>query len=560
VIGGFGPTNLTVADADGDGDPDVYAATQGSSATGDVTFLPDDGGTLGAATIVESSHQPNDVAIADFDGDGAPDMAVPNRGSGTGAIHPRGSGAAFEAPPTFPTFSAPDTVATADFNVDGALDVASTVPLAKVVDVKLNDGNGGLVQGATIASDQPYPSSVWAADLGGNTAPDLVWVASSFPTQFGYSLNNGDGTFSAATFVTVHTCGIGRVTTADVNGDGAQDVLVGAGEFGGCSAAADNGVSVSINDGTGQFAPDTFVALDRLPGMVLGADMNNDGILDLVGASRTANEGDVAVALGTGGGAFDTPLLQSTGAGHRELVVADFDDDGAPDVATTDGFYEMTSVLMNTGTGALAAPLDLPAEVVNGLLNEVAITAGDVNADGAIDIAVANRSGKDLGVYFGHGDGSFDTPQLRYGMHTDLTDIALADMNGDGQLDAIGPTDPDSFGGTAVAARTAAPAAAGPGVSVLLNGGEAVRTGSLTVGFTGTGHGVVKSKPLGVACSSVCRVTFARGEVVHLAARPARGSIFVGWSGACTGKDRCTVTIGRSTRVLAKFVTPSPHS
>ena len=106
---------------------------------------------------------------------------------------------------------------------------------------------------------------------------------------------------------------------------------------------------------------------------------------------------------------------------------------------------------LNDGSGNLAPPTTYPGESLPGIVNQWALDTGDVNGDGNLDIVVANRTGRDIGVYFGHGDGTFDVEQMRYGMHADLTDVELADMNGDGGLDAVGPTNPT--GTIATAAR-----------------------------------------------------------------------------------------------------------
>ncbi|MDQ4039773.1 MAG: FG-GAP-like repeat-containing protein [Actinomycetota bacterium] len=581
VEAGFGSVNLTLADHDGDGDLDVYSATQGSSFTGDVSFLPNTGGgLLGPTQIIESSHQPHDIATADFNGDSRLDMAVANSGSGTGAMHQQGLGTAFEAPPTYPTFAAPDTVATADFNGDAALDVASTIPTGKLVDIKLNNGSGVLNASSTVASGVGSPTSIWAANLNADAAPDLAWAAGGQPPRYAVALNKGDGTFGQAAFLPSATCGMGRVTSADIDGDSDQDVLVGSGQYGGCTGVPDDAVAAHLNNGDGTFTAATYIPLTRLPGMVFGADMNGDGILDLIGASQVANTGDLAVALGSGGGTFSPPRTYSTGAAHRELVVTDLDADGDPDVATVNSGNESTAVLLNDGSGVLGAATVLPAETISNLLNQVAIAAGDINGDGNVDIAVANRSGKDMGVYFGRGNGVFDPQQLRYGMHTDLTDIALADMNADGRLDAVGPTSPESVGFTGaaslnfraapaaspasatsptvetmtVAETSTAVAASAAGVSVLVNKAAAApQAATLTVTKSGTGGGRVTSVPAGISCGTDCSETYPAGTVVTLTARPAAGSTFQGWTGGCTGTASCQVTMTAARSVGAVF-------
>ena len=559
-VGGFGSVNVTLADHDGDGDLDLYSATQGSSSTGNVSYFVNQGdGTFGPASLIESSLQPQDVAVADFNRDGRMDIAVPNRGSSTGVIHPQGVAAAFEAPPTYPTSTQPDTVVTADLDGDGDPDVASSVPSSQVIDVKFNDGTGTLTSVAAISSTVGQPTSVWAADLNGDALPDLVWTASSFPAKFGVALNHGAGSFSAPVFFASAGCSLGRVTTADVDNDGDQDVLAGAGSSS-CGGPADTAVSISLNDGTGTFAAGTLVDLTiLLPTMVRGSDVNGDGITDLVGMATEAwPNGEVAVALGTGGGAFASATAYITGNAHRELEVADFNNDGRPDVATSNlGFEDSTSVLLNDGSGNLGSPTTYPGESLPGLANQWALDSGDVNGDGNLDIVVANRTGQDIGVYFGHGDGTFDGEQVRYGMHADLIDVELADMNGDGGLDAVGPTNPTGTATTvARAAKVAAVATASPapGVSVLLNGSTPGGAFTLSVGRTGTGHGQVASSPVGIDCGTTCSHSYAAGTLVTLTATPATDSTFTGWSGACTGTSKqCNVSMTGAKSVTATF-------
>jgi hypothetical protein len=84
-------------------------------------------------------------------------------------------------------------------------------------------------------------------------------------------------------------------------------------------------------------------------------------------------------------------------------------------------------------------------------------------------------------------------------------------------------------------------------------------THRLTVVRSGAGSGVVTSDPTGLVCGSECEAQFAEGEIVALAAAPAPGSRFEGWSGACTGLGACLVTINAAREVGASFsVVPPP--
>jgi uncharacterized repeat protein (TIGR02543 family) len=76
----------------------------------------------------------------------------------------------------------------------------------------------------------------------------------------------------------------------------------------------------------------------------------------------------------------------------------------------------------------------------------------------------------------------------------------------------------------------------------------------LRVSLTGTGSGSVTSKPAGISCPSDCTESYAAGTVVTLRAVARPGSMFGGWSGACTGTAvTCTVTMSDSRSVTARF-------
>ena len=78
----------------------------------------------------------------------------------------------------------------------------------------------------------------------------------------------------------------------------------------------------------------------------------------------------------------------------------------------------------------------------------------------------------------------------------------------------------------------------------------------LTVLKTGEGFGTVTSMPLGIVCGPDCSQTFIEGTEVTLTAAAQIGSIFDGWSGACTGTGTCTITLNADTEVTASFSRP----
>lgn len=77
---------------------------------------------------------------------------------------------------------------------------------------------------------------------------------------------------------------------------------------------------------------------------------------------------------------------------------------------------------------------------------------------------------------------------------------------------------------------------------------------ALTVTLAGPGTGAITSTPSGLACvGTTCKGSFARGTAVTLAAAPVAGSLFTGWSGACTGAGSCATQVDRDLAVTADF-------
>lgn len=87
---------------------------------------------------------------------------------------------------------------------------------------------------------------------------------------------------------------------------------------------------------------------------------------------------------------------------------------------------------------------------------------------------------------------------------------------------------------------------------------KAPKTYLLTVSKNGTGSGTVGSSPPGINCGATCSQSYNSGTQVTLTASPASGSVFAGWSGACSGTGSCTVTITAATSVIATFNTATP--
>jgi hypothetical protein len=262
----------------------------------------------------------------------------------------------------------------------------------------------------------------------------------------------------AATFgpVTAFSTGAGsypyNMAVADVNSDGQLDIVT-----------VDNGnsssVKVLLGTGTGSFGAVTAFGTggsNSFPNAVAVADVNADGKLDLL----TANYGNatVGVLLGTGTGSFGAVTTFSTGAGinPRDIAVADVNGDDRLDLLTVNYNNNSTVgklvVLLGTGTGTFGAATTYSTVGTTNSFPE-AIAVADVNGDGKLDALIANRGDTGtVGVLLGTGTGSFGavttfSAGVGPGPYV-LTpfDIAVADVNGDGKLDLLTANSPGTAG------------------------------------------------------------------------------------------------------------------
>jgi hypothetical protein len=444
IPGAFGVQNLLAGDLNGDGRADVAEASPfgGTQSTGELDVLWGAGsGALDAPVFINQGAQPTDIAAADFNGDGLLDLAVANEQSGTGSIQPQLHPGQFAGAPVYQAADGllPLDSASADFNGDGRIDMAlDELDLFSEgrdrVAIMMNRGKGRMELTATLLSGtDSHPKAVIAADLNGDGHPDLAWtpeIAGDPVYPFAVALNKGNGSFGPTRLYPLQTCGTGHVSAIDVNADDALDLVVGNNRGGpGCEQVSST-VRIALNNGDGTFQPDYGVELGSLSDMAVGADFNGDGIMDLAVTDAISY-----VVFGTGGGEFG-PATAYRSRGN-EVAVGDFNGDGHPDIATTDGSLQSMWVMLNRGTGTFRL-IEYPGEQIGGYLTGNAIAVDDVDGDGRLDIAVSDYQGQDVGVFYGLSKGAF-RQEIRYGVQYDLSDVTLADYDGDGHPDIGGP-------------------------------------------------------------------------------------------------------------------------
>jgi hypothetical protein len=323
--------------------------------------VPSSGNTATATTATSrfaAGAAPGSVEIADFNGDGKPDLVVANeRGNDVTVLLGDGKGGFSQAQGSpFPAGHNPNDIAVGDFNRDGKLDLAFANHEEKHLTLLLGDGRGGFRP----ASNSPFPvevkphtHGVAAGDLNGDGNLDLVtdsWGTDQVEVLSG----DGKGAFTVpGSFFAVGKHPYQRVRVADVNGDGGADLIT-------TNLEGDN-VTVLLSDGRGGLKPSAgspFRCGDSPFNFAVG-DVNADGKPDLAIVNSPSSTSDrrgkdgLTVLLGDGAGGFammaGSPL--ATGRIPNIAAVGDVNGDGIADVAVSSPDGDNVTVFLMGGKG-----------------------------------------------------------------------------------------------------------------------------------------------------------------------------------------------------------------
>ena len=328
----------------------------------------------------------------------------------------------------------PWSLCVADLNGDGLSDLIAANNAGGLISVFIN-------QGALAFAQVDYPGGAQGrhcavADLNGDNVPDVVIASNDANRGITVMLNDGQGNFDLTYYGTAFGTGTGvwSVAIADVNADGAPDLVV-------ASAAGGGIIAVLLNDGTGQFAPadaspfssgtdSRFVAL---------FDTNGDGLLDAVVSNYSVNR--ISVLEGNGDGTFGNRTQFPIGAGDpndhpNQMAIGDFNNDGILDlVHSCHGNLSADTVFWpGNGDGTFGDHLlsdtrDRPEAMAGPV---------DFDGDGNLDVVIGSDV-EGFRVEFGDGNGQF-TRKPKFDLGVRVRAIGIGDLDGDGIPDlAIAP-------------------------------------------------------------------------------------------------------------------------
>ncbi len=323
---------------------------------------------------------------------------------------------------------ATSSVVTADFNRDGIVDLAvGSFEGSSAVQVFLGNGDGTFRRPVAYGPGTGA-NSLAAADLNHDGIPDLV-VANDVGESVTVLLGKGDGTFQAPLRYATPSVPA-AVVLGDFNGDGNLDIVTTNQSDANTSCAC---VSVLLGNGDGTFQEPALITYPpySLPQGLVAGHFTGGKNLDLAVTLGFISSDTVQVLLGNGDGTFTLGASYALGLVSQSIVAADLRKNGKTDLVVAELEGGGIGVLLGNSDGTFEPP------VLYRILDPEAVDVGDMNGDGIPDLVAVRANARNGLVYgfLGNGDGTFRSPQIFDPVGQFPRALALADFNGDHQLD-----------------------------------------------------------------------------------------------------------------------------
>ncbi len=350
--------------------------------------------TLPIFTVTTGTN-PDFAVTADFNDDNFQDFAVANFTDGTLTLYdgnPTSPGS-FGTGTTIPVGAGPTWISTGFFNTktdttNTIVDLAVANQTAGTVSILHGNGDGTFtVEPLLTLPSGAGPTAIAVGDFNDDGFADLA-VANKNANTVSIFLGNGDETFQTPTTITTGNAPTSIVAEAfNPNAPGIVDLAV--------TNSTDNTLQIFLGNGKGAFTDGVTYNTGVTPVYVASADVNLDGNLDLVvadsGAATSANSvgNSVSVFLGNGDGTFILPggtrMDFPAGTTPTSFVIADFNDDGIPDLLVTASGDDAAALMLGASGGFFNGPIEVPV----GTTPDSVATA-DFNGDGLPDVVITN--------------------------------------------------------------------------------------------------------------------------------------------------------------------------
>jgi hypothetical protein len=429
-LGSSRPLFITVSDFNKDNRTDIIVTNYGTNSIG--ILLGYGNGSFQDQTTYSTGYDsiPYSLVVADFNEDNRMDIAVANYGTNNIGIFLGYDNGTFSSQNTYTTLpkSNPYSIAIGDFNNDNHLDIVVSNSGTGNIGIFLGYGNGTFLAQTTYSTGtNSYPQYITLGDFKKDNELDIV-IVDSKNNQVHVLPGYGNGTFAIiTTYNGIYESSPFWVAVTDFNNNNQSDIVV--------ANYGTNNVLIlidySVTPSAAQINYD--VQTESYTKSVAVSDFNNDQILDIVFNTRNS----IVLLTGLGNGTFGGQATFSTGneSNVQFISVGDLNNDNQTDIVISDIGYDNVGVFLGHGDGTFAAKETYSTGIGS---SPFWVALGDVNNDNHLDIVSANMGTKNIGILIGNGNGTFAT-MISYstGPVFQPYSVAVGDINNDNNLDIV---------------------------------------------------------------------------------------------------------------------------
>jgi hypothetical protein len=273
---------------------------------------------------------------------------------------------------------------------------------------------------SVVSSSTPTGTQTGTPTPNPTSTPTIV----AQPTATATSVPVGNGDF-VRVFPSIQKSLKGAVA-GDFDGDGDSDAAVGL--------SNSSQVRIYNNEGNGIFSEGALLSVGTSPGDLHEADIDLDGILDLVIGYEVGTS--ITIALGRGSGAFATPTthLVSSSSSAQTIYIGHFDNGPTLDIAVGLKNLNKITISRGNGDGTFQAAEDISFTIPG----PMQIDGADLDLDGDLDLVAATSNGG-VAVVTNDGSGSFSgAGTISCGSPSNvMNDVKVLDYNGDLDPDIV---------------------------------------------------------------------------------------------------------------------------